>query len=826
MRYDDATHANETTAVAGDPGFLGVDERQAPQLLKPGACSRATNKDFRFGVADDRLGWRTVGWARQWAVDFPLFFGIEDHFFHSLHAVSENSFADRNWRIQNGDTFQLRDPITQEFHAIWIQDTITDAEWVSTTAYIAGDRVYSSTAAAHYVAAGATTGDDPSGDDGTNWTLTSGGPALAIDPDGQPGSEWNYLPLNLPGSNYQILDTYTFQLLNSSTGKFHTVWVDDVGGIPTFAIDPFGMWYGDPAAATTDYGWRNFNKETFQLLNDTTDEYHTIWIDSTVAPTLAIDSDGMTETSEPNIDFDKATGFRIVYGELVFSDPDGNEGLLLATSSGIWRLREQSEAERIRLPAGETITGPVQMIQAFDRVLLFRGPDDVVLEWNPASDFTIGTRDFSTITQTAARFVDADGETPGTAQFDDNAFGDGTVSIPGADDATFHNNRVYIPINRDEIVVSDILDYTRYSPVYSRFRINTGSDDAITRIYPFNQVTLIVFKDQSIFFLGNAAGDLSGIRADILTSEYGLVARDAVVGVGNDVWFLSEAGVFSIKQALDNKLQASEEPLSGPIQPIIDRINPAYAHMSQAAYDDNKFILAAPLDGAKYPNALIVYDFLNQAWSGTWTAPWLDVAAFVRTQYGGKRRLFILQGDHVTDGGFRGAVILTGAGFSDEIYGNHFEIETELVTRGYKIDGDQQHFTRAILDHETWRPRFQVFARMDGVSEDVALSGVVTKDRTKYYVHGKADYDVTNANDDHADPFRKDYSVTLLPYETLNISGAGVNPHLRQRVIEAYKPKRRGAFLQLRVVNTQGRSCLHMAELEGRRGKRTQGTKA
>ena len=106
--------------------------------------------------------------------------------------------------------------------------------------------------------------------------------------------------------------------------------------------------------------------------------------------------------------------------------------------------------------------------------------------------------------------------------------------IPNASDATVFNNRLFVPVNRDEIVVSDILDYTRYSEATSRFRINSGTDDKIVRIYPWNQTTLIVFKDQSIYLLSNVFGDLRDLRADVLTREVGLVSRDGVIGVGKD----------------------------------------------------------------------------------------------------------------------------------------------------------------------------------------------------------------------------------------------------------------------------------------------------
>ncbi|MBK8001733.1 MAG: hypothetical protein IPK15_24275 [Verrucomicrobia bacterium] len=124
--------------------------------------------------------------------------------------------------------------------------------------------------------------------------------------------------------------------------------------------------------------------------------------------------------------------------------------------------------------------------------------------------------------------------------------------------------------------MSDLNDYTRYVPVAQEFNINQGSAGTLVAIFKFHDTTIIAFKQHSIYAISNVYGDLSELRQDELTGEFGLVARKSIAHVGKDLWFLSELGVMSLTQTEQNKLQGVLLPVSDPIQPLIDRINWRY----------------------------------------------------------------------------------------------------------------------------------------------------------------------------------------------------------------------------------------------------------
>jgi hypothetical protein len=258
----------------------------------------------------------------------------------------------------------------------------------------------------------------------------------------------------------------------------------------------------------------------------------------------------------------------------VFDDPTTRKQyLIIANSNGVWYTSPNNIAYSIPLPTGVTLTGPVTFTQAFDTLIMHRGPDLSALAM---TNIPAGFTEVVTSPQ-----------------------GDGTDTIPNADRSLYFQNRLFIPFGNDEVAVSDIGDYTRYLPVLSAFQINVGSSDKLVNIAKFNDVTLIAFKERSIYAVRGVYGDLNAIQLDEITNLFGLVGPKTVAHVGNDLYFLSQLGVMSITQTQQNQLQGVTTPLSEPIQPLINRINWKYATTSVAAYWDNKYYLAVPLDDAE-----------------------------------------------------------------------------------------------------------------------------------------------------------------------------------------------------------------------------------
>ena len=494
------------------------------------------------------------------------------------------------------------------------------------------------------------------------------------------------------------------------------------------------------------------------------------------------------------------SGFGTTYGLAVFSDPYRQEAMLVAVETGVWRVGESITPELIGLPTGVSLDGPVQMVQAFDRVLMFRGPGKSTLLWNPAQDQSLGLGSFE--------------EVP------DETNVDYTSTIPETSDGTVFLNRLWAPFGRDLVAVSDILAYTRWDTVINTLRVNSGTDDEIVRIFPYNQQSLLVFKSRSIYLLSGLSGDdlLSTVSQDILTPSLGAVSRNAIVQVGNDVWFLSSArSINSVGQVLENSIKAAANPVSEAIQPIMDRINWGYASAAAATTDGRRAYFAVPLDGATHNNAILVYNIINSVWEGYWEADFLDVLQFARSRYAGELAIFWIQGTTAGEALARGSLFHLSKLWEDMLYSNPQPIPDMITTRGYLLeDMDGKKGVRLQLLQRTWNPSYTVTAIAHDGSE-VVLVADQTKDRTVYYQFGVTPYVTTNVNDDHGTEGREDYSVVTQEGTLVLVPGSnGLDIGRHVTKVERFDIRRPlGVFFQLRMESGQGRVIQKSITLEG-----------
>jgi hypothetical protein len=282
------------------------------------------------------------------------------------------------------------------------------------------------------------------------------------------------------------------------------------------------------------------------------------------APALNFDPnyDGVEEGisfSLDGVDFEVA-GFGEVFGRLVFSDPNGRESMLLAVREGVWRVRSLSDPELIRLPEHEEITEKVRFVQAFDKVLMFRGVKST-LEWDPQEDFTDGWGAFEEIEEGA----------PGAGRY--------LSVLPACDDGVTFANRVWGKLNgkRDQLAVSDILDYTHCDLTLNQLRVNAGTDDEIVRVLPYAGRMLVVLKRRSGYVLDGVWGQYIAdtLTCDRLSGCPGCVGRDAAAEMGKEVVFLGDGHVWTVGQTEEGKLQAGSDPLSRPIAGLMRRITPS-----------------------------------------------------------------------------------------------------------------------------------------------------------------------------------------------------------------------------------------------------------
>jgi len=217
------------------------------------------------------------------------------------------------------------------------------------------------------------------------------------------------------------------------------------------------------------------------------------------------------------------------------------------------------------------------------------------------------------------------------------SIGAGFMNMPGAPWGVYFQRRMWTPFwydpagtyssptytakdQHDQIAASDILDPWTYDQIESQFRITAGIADHLVGLQPFYEDALMVLNRNSLHLVVGTQGSLADTVVKELTREVGCLARKSIVSQGNSVFFLSDNGVYGVGFIEGYNLRGIEEPLSKPIQPIIDRINKTLASKSVGVYFNNRYYLALPLDSqagsndAAGNNSVIVFNMLNKGW--------------------------------------------------------------------------------------------------------------------------------------------------------------------------------------------------------------------
>jgi len=740
----------------GDQGFVGVNMRLDPAQLSPGFLSSAKNKRFVNGVAETRPGVVLLPWSNKSGLDYE----------HKVYAKDDIvRYSGRKRRI-SGDT----NTDTNVATGITNGTFATDSVWTKGTGWtISGNKAARTAVSAsnlsqdmgamvnHVYFVKFTLSDCTAGtlklfigEDGTNRpTFTSNGTYESI--------------VTSAGANPNVL---FFQGDNSFVGKVSNVTVSEPANVQLTA---------------TQGAVSNPLKGPYFIRNEVNS--------GTVKAPLASNNETNSEWTE--LSGQRVFSFGIVYGVGAFSDPNSIEYLIVAASDGIYVSREGMAAYKLN---GLIADGPVTFVQAFHKVIMFRGEDKAPYMM---SDLNIG---FEVITQSET-----------DEGLDENDI-TGLEPIPNADNGIYFQNRMIVPHSRDLVSASDFLNPTRYQPVLSSFRINQGSADKLVALHKYDRTTVICFKEQSIYVVRNIYGNMEDLVLDQLTSAYGCIAPDSIVSVGKDVWFLSDQrGVCSLAITQSGAIQGSDQPVSDPIQPLINKIRWDQVTNAVSAYHNNRYYLSVCLDDSSNlnNNAVLVYDFINQSWSGHDT---IAVKKWVLLTVWGKKRLCYL--DYNGNIGLYDDTEL--GGLTDETVANNIvsgtQIADQIQTRGYSINTTgRKHWHSATINVQTLNSQFNTQATVDGAKETVAVK-TVTFDRTKYDKPFYApDYDATNVNDDFNTPYRQDYSINGTFWPKTN----GVFPDLHQESSHKLRLNEKGRYVQLVVNGTQGRTKVSSVVVDG-----------
>lgn len=412
------------------------------------------------------------------------------------------------------------------------------------------------------------------------------------------------------------------------------------------------------------------------------------------------------------------------YGSCLFSDPsdDNDEYFIIAVNSKAIAVNCITGASAdIAYPAGITITDDVEMIQAFNKVFIFRDgltalswngsftgtpafikvangdyaltayfnssnntviADGVVTVTETAHGLSVGRRIFvieagsTTLTPNGVGYTIATVPNANTftffAQTEDisshsvvysvaQSQGIGFVHMPAPPWGVYHQRRIICPYYytstgtpgsevitsrnvRDELIFSDIFDSDTYDHIQNQFKVTAGIADYLQYVHPFTDDNAVVLNRNSIHLLSGLSGSLTDITLKEITREAGLVARRSVVTIANQIFFLSDNGVYATAFGDLYNLRGAGLPLSDPIDPIIRQINREYADKSVAIYHNNRYYIAVPLNASTYNNAILVYNLLNQGWESVDLIEqegW-DVVNFITSGAGGVNRLFAI----------------------------------------------------------------------------------------------------------------------------------------------------------------------------------------
>lgn len=463
--------------------------------------------------------------------------------------------------------------------------------------------------------------------------------------------------------------------------------------------------------------------------------------------------------------FNRADWYSIL-GAGIYSDPDGREWMLVATPLAVWMMADGFTPIRLEIPEPLEDVEAVEIVQTFNRVVMFRGKGKRAWKWSGDRYDAWKESKRGAPSRTSPSYLQP---------------------IPEAEFGVVMADRLFVPVSPDTVAWSDVLDFERFDPILAAARFNFGEDDAIVAMAPYQRQRLVVFKQQSIYVLENVGGAMTGIAIDRLATRVGCVARKSVVEVGNDLFFLGQGGVYRLSQTELDSLRTVAVPLSEPLRPVMERVNWGAADKACGVTVGGLYYLAIPLDGSTTNNAVLVYDLTTGSWqgldyygeappgvvgvlgeliypgesAGTADAGALSIelaspmlAPRARTMLAadlfGERTAFMIDGLRV---------IALGHGEHDLLDGMQRPVVARIRSRGYHLDDLRTKSLTAIAPQMgELCARVSVALVTDGVNERQELVADRTRDRTRYRTHGKARFVIDNSGDDSGAAHREDYS--------------------------------------------------------------------
>jgi hypothetical protein len=197
--------------------------------------------------------------------------------------------------------------------------------------------------------------------------------------------------------------------------------------------------------------------------------------------------------------------------------------------------------------------------------------------------------------------------------------------------------------DRNTLYASDILDPEIWKTTNS---IIVGGDDGedIIAIQPFYGFQIIVFKRNKIYLVdvtpsttttsGTSVLSLTNSAAEwtvqTISNRIGCIAGRSVALVNKDVFFLANDGIRSISRSMADDFSTVGLTISEPVKDVIARINRSFVSTCNAAFHNNRYLLAIPLDSATNPSHILVYNSIFNCFEGLWE---IAAARMVETSF-------------------------------------------------------------------------------------------------------------------------------------------------------------------------------------------------
>jgi len=332
---------------------------------------------------------------------------------------------------------------------------------------------------------------------------------------------------------------------------------------------------------------------------------------------------------------------KTIYGVGTYINSTGQEIIIAVVTDGLYSYNPQTETllAKVNFPAGETIVTQdgCDVVAAIDYVYISRGFSKRPLRW----DLNVTIIALPVSPTLGHEFPNSSGLL---------YYANRMIAL-----GKYHTETNTLR-NYDTVSVSNFLDFDKWDAL-DAFTINNGSNDQVVGVAPWTLNEFLVFMRNSIFYVNTGtdryvSGDGLSATSQIktLATDIGCSARKSVVQAGGGVFFLSDNGVYFLQpqpaSAESMKLLTMADPISAPIDDVIQRINRNYAYRAVATYWNNRYYLAVPLDSSVDNNAILVYNFILKQWESVDTYPaGFDIFDFVVAKKDNQRRLYGIDTD-------------------------------------------------------------------------------------------------------------------------------------------------------------------------------------